>query len=116
MPIGEIQAMREAFLNRLFSMIKCESCGHNYEVAGVEILGHEDNLWLFSTSCSHCQNQGLVAIVVKEGEIGGRVTDLTEAEYERFSRGVVVGVDDVLDMHNFLKGFEGDLTCMLSER
>jgi len=108
--------MREAFLKRLFSMVKCESCGNDYEVAGIEILGHEDNLWLFSASCSHCQNQGLVAIVVKEGEIGGRVTDLIEAEYERFSRGVVVGVDDVLDMHNFLKEFEGDLTCMLSER
>ena len=107
--------MREAFLKRLFSQIKCESCGHSYEVAGVEILGHEDNLWLFSTSCSHCQKQGLVAIVVKKEKIGERVTDLTEAEYERFSRAVTVGVDDVLDMHNFLKEFEGDLTCMLSE-
>ena len=66
--------MREAFLKRLFSMVKCESCGHNYEVTGIEILGHEDNLWLFSASCSHCQNQGLVAIVVKEGKIGVIVT------------------------------------------
>jgi len=107
--------MREAFLKRLFSMVKCESCGNDYEVAGIEILGHEDNLWLFSASCSHCQNQGLVAIVVKEVKTTGILTDLTEAEYERFSRGVMVGVDDVLDMHNFLKEFEGDLTCILSE-
>jgi hypothetical protein len=107
--------MREAFLKRLFSMIKCESCGYNYEVSGVEILGHEDNLWLFNAYCSHCQNQGLVAIVVKDGKVAGIVTDLTEAEYEKFSRSVTVGVDDVLDMHNFLKEFDGDLTYMLSE-
>ena len=104
--------MREAFLKRLFSMIKCEACGHNYEVAGIEILGHEDNLWLFSASCSFCQTQGLVAIVVKEGKIA---TDLTDVEYERFSQSITVGVDDVLDMHNFLKEFDGDLTCILSE-
>jgi len=107
--------MREAFLKRLFSMIKCESCGHNYEAAGIEILGHEDNLWLFSASCGHCQTQGLVAIVVKEGKIAGLVTDLTEAEYDRFSQSVMVGVDDVLDMHNFLKEFDGDLTCIFSD-
>lgn len=107
--------MREAFLKRLFSMIKCESCGHNYEVAGIEILGHEDNLWLFSASCSFCQTQGLVAIVVKEGKIAEIATDLTDVEYERFSQSITVGVDDVLDMHNFLKEFDGDLTCILSE-
>jgi hypothetical protein len=110
-----MQAMREAFLKRLFSMIKCESCGHNYEVSGVEILGHEDNLWLFSASCSSCQTQSLIAIVVKDGKIAEVITDLTEAEYERFSQSVTVGVDDVLDMHNFLKEFDGDLTCILSE-
>ena len=107
--------MREAFLKRLFTMIKCESCGHNYEVSGIEILGHEDNLWLFSASCGFCQTQSLIAIVVKEGKIAEVITDLTEAEYERFSQNMTVGVDDVLDMHNFLKEFDGDLTCMLSE-
>jgi hypothetical protein len=110
-----MQAMREAFLKRLFSMIKCESCGHNYEVAGVEVLGHEENLWLFNASCTHCQTQGLVAIVVKEGKIAEIITDLKEAEYEKFSRSVMVEVDDVLDMHNFLKEFNGDLTCILTE-
>jgi len=107
--------MREAFLKRLFSMIKCEACGRNYEVAGIEVLGHEDNLWLFNASCSFCQTQGLIAIVVKEGKITEIATDLTDVEYERFSQSMTVGVDDVLDMHNFLKEFDGDLTCILSE-
>jgi hypothetical protein len=53
--------------------------------------------------------------VVKEGKIAEIATDLTDTEYERLSQSITVGVDDVLDMHNFLKEFDGDLTCILSE-
>lgn len=107
--------MREAFLKRLFSMIKCESCGHSYEVTDIEVIGHEDSIWLFNVSCSHCQTQGLVAIVVREANIERMATDLTEAEFERFDGGTGIGIDDVLDMHNFLKEFEGDFAAALSE-
>jgi hypothetical protein len=107
--------MREAFLKRLFTMIKCESCGHAYQVTDIEIIGHEDSIWLFSVSCSHCQTQGLVAIVVREANIEKMATDLTEAEYDRFAWATVVEINDVLDMHNFLKEFGGDFAGILSE-
>ena len=107
--------MREAFLKRLFTMIKCESCGHTYQVTDIEIIGHEDSIWLFSVSCSHCQTQGLVAIVVREANIEKMITDLTEAEYDRFTWAAVVEINDVLDMHNFLKEFDGDFAGILSE-
>lgn len=107
--------MREAFLKRLFTMIKCDSCGHTYQVTDIEIIGHEDSIWLFNVSCSHCQTQGLVAIVVREANIEKMITDLTEAEYDRFAWAAVVEINDVLDMHNFLKEFYGDFAGILSE-
>jgi hypothetical protein len=107
--------MREAFLKRLFAMIKCESCGHTYKVSDIEILGHEDCIWLFNVSCRHCQTQGLVAIVVREANIERMNTDLTEAEYGRFAQAVPVEINDVLDMHNFLKEFDGNFASILSE-
>jgi hypothetical protein len=107
--------MREAFLKRLFSMIKCESCGCSYGVTDIEIIGHEDSIWLFNVSCSYCQSQGLVAIVVREANMGSIATDLTEAEFEKFDAGTSIEIDDVLDMHNFLKEFKGDFAAILAE-
>ena len=107
--------MREAFLKRLFTMIKCESCGHAYQVTDIEIIGHEDSIWLFSVSCGHCQTQGLVAIVVREANIEKMATDLTEAELGRFAQAAMVEINDVLDMHNFLKGFDGDFSRLFRQ-
>lgn len=107
--------MREAFLKRLFSMVKCDACGHKYDVKNVEILGHEDTLWLFSASCSSCQTHGLVAIVVKESDAVPVITDLMDFEYKKFAQCIAVEINDVLDIHNFLKGFRGDMAGILTE-
>jgi hypothetical protein len=58
----------------------------------------------------------LIAAVVQEGNITEVITDLTEAERERFDDSEVVGVDDVLEMHNFLKEFNGDFANLFSEK
>jgi len=56
-----------------------------------------------------------VAAVLNEAETPELVTDLTEEEHEKFSEMAAVGADDVLDLHNFLKGFNGDFSRLFSE-
>ena len=106
--------MREAFLKRLFAKVNCGVCGQKYDVSNIKILDQEDGLWVLSVYCSSCGTQGLIAAVVQEGNITEVITDLTEAERERFGDSEVVGVDDVLEMHNFLKEFDGDFTSLFS--
>ncbi|MEE9400538.1 MAG: hypothetical protein V3V32_00815 [Dehalococcoidia bacterium] len=108
--------MREAFLKRLFSKVNCGVCGQKYDVSNIKILDQEDGLWVLSVYCSSCGTQGLIAAVVQEGNITEVITDLTEAERERFDDSEVVGVDDVLEMHNFLKEFDGDFANLFSEK
>ena len=106
--------MREAFLKRLFAKVNCGVCGQKYDVSNIKILDQEDGLWVLSVYCSSCGTQGLIAAVVQEGNITEVITDLTEAERERFGDSEVVGVDDVLEMHKFLKEFDGDFTSLFS--
>lgn len=108
--------MREAFLKRLFSKVNCGVCGQKYDMSNIKILDQEDGLWVLSVYCSSCGTQGLIAAVVQEGNITEVITDLTEAERERFDDSEVVGVDDVLEMHNFLKEFDGDFANLFSEK
>jgi hypothetical protein len=102
--------MRESVIKRLIASIRCSTCGQHYEEDHINVLEHSEELWFLRVFCSSCHVSSLVAAVVREGEQAEVVVDLTEAELDRFRGGGMgeVSVDDVLDMHNFLKDFDGD--------
>lgn len=106
--------VEENLIKRLMTSIKCGVCGRRYGENGINILGHQQDLWFLSASCNACQTRCLVAVVVKKDGLPEVVTDLTEAEFSRF--GDIVGPtgDNILDMHNFLKDFDGDFSHLFS--
>ena len=101
--------MEERLIKRLMTSIKCEYCGQKYELRNVDILGHKEGLWVLRVSCSNCHTQYIMAAVVKEDKRPETVAELTETEPGEFYD-IMVEVDDVLDMHNFLKDFDGDFS------
>ena len=107
--------MREAFLKRLFAKVSCSVCGQKYDMSNIKVLDQEDGLWVLSVYCSSCGTQGLVAAVVQEGNITDIVTDLTEAEYSRLDGMSLVCMEDVMEMRDFLKDFDGDFRGLFSE-
>jgi len=108
--------MEENLIKRFMTSIKCSVCGQRYEVDNVKVLGHQEDLWFLSVFCSACQTQCLVAAVVKEGRMPKVTTDLTEAELDRFKKLDKLTADEVLDMHSFLKGFDGDFFQLFGQK
>ncbi len=102
-------------MRKLFSKVSCGICGQKYDAANIRILDQEDGLWVLSVYCGSCGTQGLIAAVVQDGNITNVITDLTEDEYERFGERQAVGTDDVLEMHSFLKEFDGDFSGLFSQ-
>jgi C4-type Zn-finger protein len=102
--------MNKEFIKKVISAMECRVCGRHYQLDNIEILGHENDMWFVSIFCPSCASRSLVAAIIKRDRMPEIVTDLTAAEYARFSQGDVVRADDVLDMHNFLKDFHGDIT------
>ncbi|HJW87851.1 MAG TPA: hypothetical protein VJ565_00045 [Dehalococcoidia bacterium] len=100
--------MDDSLVKRLMATLKCGVCSQRYESDNVRVLGHRDELWFLSVFCPGCHSQGLVAAVIKEGKAPEVITDLTPEELEQFSREVSVGSNDLLDLHNFLRDFDGD--------
>jgi hypothetical protein len=107
--------MREAFLKRLFAKVNCGVCGQKYDVSNIKVLDQEDGLWVLSVYCSSCGTQGLIAAVVQEGNITDIITDLTDAEHDRFGATGKVSLDDVLEIRSFLKAFDGDFCRLFGE-
>ena len=108
--------MEENLIKRLMTSIKCSVCGHCFDVDNIDVLGHREDLWFFRAVCSACHAQCLVAAVVKEGKAPEVITDLTEAELDRFRNVGMLTTNDVLDMHNFLKEFDGGFSQLFSQK
>ncbi len=104
--------MEEAIIKRLMTSLKCDTCGQHYNTPNVEILGHRDELWFFRVHCASCQSQCLIAATIKEQALADAVSDLNKSELHEFYNGEQVATNDVLDMHNFLKTFNGDFNLL----
>jgi hypothetical protein len=111
----EIGVVEEGLIKKLVASMKCGACGQCYELDNIDVLGHQGDLWFLSAFCSVCQAQYLMAAVIKEERISEVITDLTEAELDKFSNAGVVTADEILDMHNFLEDFDGDVSQLFSQ-
>jgi hypothetical protein len=107
--------VKENLVKRLIASIKCGACGQYYEEGNIDVIEHSDELWFLRVFCSSCRARSLVAAIVREDEEAEVITDLTEAELDRFKGEDGVRVDDVLDMHNFLKNFDGDFPRLFQQ-
>ncbi len=108
--------MEEKLIKRFMTSIKCSVCQQRYQVDNVKVLGHQENLWFLSVFCSACQTQCLVAAVIKEGKAPKVTIDLTEAELDKFKKMDELTADEMLDMHSFLKSFDGDFSRLFSQK
>jgi len=100
--------VEESLIKKLIASIKCGACGQNYEEDNIEIIEHNEDLWFLKVFCSSCQVKCLVAAIIREGEKSRIITDLTESELEKFKDLEGIGEGDLLEMHAFLKDFDGD--------
>jgi hypothetical protein len=108
--------MDESLVKKLMATLKCSVCGQRYEAANVQVLGRREELWFLSVSCLTCHSQGLVAAVIKEGKPQEVITDLTEEEFARLNGQSAVVGDDVLEIHSFLKDFDGDFSTLFPKK
>jgi len=99
--------MEENLIKKLIASIKCGSCGQPYEESRIDIIERSDELWFLKVVCASCHVRCMVAAIIREDK-KTKVTDLTEAETDRFKEMEIIGEDDLLDMHDFLKDFDGD--------
>jgi len=106
--------VEERLIKKLMTSLKCESCGQNYEVYDIDILGHRDDLWFMRVSCSVCHTQCLVAAIVREAD-GAQVAASSGGERDE-AGGEGIGEEDVLAMRHFLRSFDGDFARLFGQR
>jgi hypothetical protein len=104
--------MDESLVKRMITSIECGACGQHYTEDNIDVIERNEEVWFLRVFCSSCHVRCLVVAFIRGNDKVEVVTDLTKAELDKFKDMDAVSMDDMLDMHNFLKDFSGSLHCL----
>lgn len=88
---------------------KCSVCGTDHTKSDIRVLGKLDSAWIVRVTCSSCSTAFKLLVVVEEQK--AQVTPVKE-ERPRVGRRPPVTSDDVLDAHEALREFQGDVSSL----
>ena len=107
-----------AVIKNIRSQIKCPTCDNSYATEDVSVVSAVANRCILVAQCTHCKLPILVTATLsnihEHPASDSIVTEhklLADVREEDF-----ISTDDVLDMHQFLKSFSGDIRRAISSR
>jgi hypothetical protein len=102
-------------------MDRCAVCHHVFAPEEVHVISRRPDMWMMMVECGECHARNFVAAVLNDGDpdeaqVALRRLSQGEAHAPAEPVGPPVGVDDVLDMHDFLRDFDGDFLRLFRGR
>ena len=107
---------------------RCAICKTPYGRRGVELLGRRGSAWVIAVACTKCGAEGRMFASVDAAGAAGRLRvdreaasrpkimyDVTYDEWWAAQQRPPISCDDVLNVHLFLKDFDGDFARLFSE-
>ena len=93
----------------------CPVCGRSLKGCDVQVLSHEEERFHLQVTCAQCQVTFIVVLAIA----GGAVEEIESVETEAVPEPVVsrepISVDEILDLHVYLKNFQGTLSELIQQ-
>ena len=91
----------------------CPVCGRSLKGCDVQVLSHEEERFHLQVTCAQCQ----VTFVVVLAIAGGAIEDVgaADAAKEAVAEVEPISVDEILDLHLFLKNYQGTLKELIHQ-
>ncbi|HEY8445615.1 MAG TPA: hypothetical protein VIL01_00760 [Thermomicrobiales bacterium] len=106
-------------------MHRCSVCHRPFAPEDVQILSRKPDVWMMVVHCTDCHSRSFVAALLGDGDPTAarmalrrlsREHGMMSGEFEAPAEPrEPVTIDDVLDMHEFLKSFDGDFRKLFSQ-
>jgi predicted RNA-binding Zn-ribbon protein involved in translation (DUF1610 family) len=105
------------WLRTQLTTFTCPACGRRYRGSKMRLLAEREGLYFVDLDCSRCGSHtvAIVTVELDESEVTIEVSDVVgEDEIDHLGEPLPVGAapvtaDDVLEMHQFLSGYQGSL-------
>jgi mono/diheme cytochrome c family protein len=124
--------IKRVVLNR---MQRCGVCHHDYRQDDIQVLSRKPDMWMMVVECTECHARNFVAAVLNDGDADEAQLALRHLSDQATPRGTEafdreateplpasasdhrerVSAGDVVDMHEFLREFDGDFTALFAK-
>lgn len=93
----------------------CPVCGRSLKGCDVQVLSHEDERFHLQVTCAQCKVTFIVVLAIAGGAVEEAETATAEAVGPAAPAAEPISVDEILDLHLYLKGFQGTLTELIHQ-
>ena len=100
------------FLREQAKDYKCSVCGANHSGSDIRVLGKLESAWIVRVTCAKCETAFKLLVVIDEQRAA--ISPVKE-EPERPKR-PAVSADEVIDAHEFLEQFDGDVHALFAAK
>ncbi len=109
------------WLRAQLTSLGCGSCGRSYRTGQIRILAQREELFFVDLGCQSCGTRAVAVVTIQPAEddapvhvhLGEQGVVVDQAVDRPVHSGPVVSADEVLDMHEFLAAYEGDIETLL---
>ena len=112
------------WLRTQLTSFSCPACGRRYRGSRIRLLAEREGLFFVDLDCARCGSHTVAIVTVELDESEFSITDVSdvgiadETLIEHLGEtlpaaAAPVTADDVLEMHEFLARFKGDVDALL---
>jgi hypothetical protein len=115
--IGRAMSIIE-FIRDRARFYNCPVCGRSLKGCDIQVLSHEEERFHLQVTCAQCQVTFIVVLAIAGGgveEVESVETPTALASSAHESELEPISVDEILDVHLYLKSFQGTLTDLLHQ-
>jgi hypothetical protein len=87
----------------------CPVCGRSLKGCDVQVLSHEDERFHLQVTCAQCQVTFIVVLAIAGGAVDEIESIAPEQAPQQVPAAEPISVDEILDLHVYLKSFQGTL-------
>lgn len=106
----------QELIKNIQSMMRCPSCGSSYGADTIHFLGQLDMAALIQLDCGQCGLPVMATIIVSDKNQATQtklLSDMSSDDLKHASKDPI-STDNVVDVHRFLKEFDGDFEQLFS--
>jgi hypothetical protein len=114
------------WLRTQLTSFTCPACGRRYRGSRIKLVAERDGLFFVDLDCSRCGSHTVAIVTVELDDLELSIIDASDIELdvdlepehlgELLPENLaLVTADDVLDMHELLAGFDGDMHALLAK-
>lgn len=113
------------WLRTQLTSFTCPACGRRYRGSRIRLLAERDGLFFVDLDCSRCGSHTVAIVTVEIDDSEFTIADASDIGLPddmlvaHLGEGMPAGAspvtaDDVLEMHEYLAGFEGSIDKLLT--